>query len=88
VPRVKTHQNHAWKQAAGAAVPAALSWRVLLGATGTALLWPTGPVINVPGFVFFLALFAFNFWRGHKNRSEPASSAAAGHDGARKQPLA
>ena len=45
-----------------------LSWieRILAAATGTALLWPTGPIVNVPGFVFFLALFAFNVWRGRK----------------------
>jgi TRAP transporter 4TM/12TM fusion protein len=45
---------------------APLSWleRILAAAVGVALLWPTGPVVNVPGLVFFLALFAFNFWRG------------------------
>jgi TRAP-type uncharacterized transport system fused permease subunit len=45
---------------------APLSWleRILLAITGTALLWPTGPIVNVPGFLFFLALFAFNLWRG------------------------
>jgi len=50
---------------------APLSWleRGLLAATGTALLWPTGPAVNVPGFAFFLALFAFNFWRGRKGRT-------------------
>jgi TRAP-type uncharacterized transport system fused permease subunit len=59
---------------------APLSWleRTLLGATGTALLWPTGPAVNVPGFVFFLALFGFNFWRGRRSHSQPASSAASG----------
>jgi TRAP transporter 4TM/12TM fusion protein len=47
---------------------APLSWpeRILLAATGVALLWPTGPTVNVPGFVFFLALFAFNLWRGNR----------------------
>jgi TRAP transporter 4TM/12TM fusion protein len=47
---------------------APLSWpeRILLAATGVALLWPTGPTVNVPGFVFFLALFAFNLWRGSR----------------------
>ena len=31
---------------------APLSWleRILLAATGTALLWPTGPIVNVPAF--------------------------------------
>jgi TRAP transporter 4TM/12TM fusion protein len=45
---------------------APLSWleRILAAAVGVALLWPTGPVVNVPGLVFFLALFAFNIWRG------------------------
>jgi TRAP-type uncharacterized transport system fused permease subunit len=68
---------------------APVSWpeRVLLAATGTALLWPTGPTVNVPGFVFFLALFAFNLWRGRKSRPQPAPSTASSHDGARKQPL-
>jgi TRAP transporter 4TM/12TM fusion protein len=68
---------------------APLSWleRVLLGATGIALLWPTGPAVNVPGFVFFLALFAFNFWHGRKTRPQLAPSASSSHDGARKQPL-
>jgi TRAP transporter 4TM/12TM fusion protein len=68
---------------------APLSWleRILLGATGTALLWPTGPIINVPGFVLFLALFAFNLWRGRRTHSQQASSAASSHDAARKQPL-
>ena len=60
---------------------APMSWpeRVLLAATGIALLWPTGPIVNVPGFVFFLALFAFNLWRGRKaapGRS-PLDAAAA-----------
>jgi TRAP transporter 4TM/12TM fusion protein len=47
---------------------APLSWleRALLAATGTALLWPTGPIVNVPGFLLFLALFAFNLWRGNR----------------------
>jgi TRAP-type uncharacterized transport system fused permease subunit len=64
---------------------APLSWleRVLLGATGAALLWPTGPIVNVPGFLFFLALFAFNLWRGR--RAAPAAiegaAALAGPDG-------
>jgi TRAP transporter 4TM/12TM fusion protein len=68
---------------------APISWpeRVLLAATGTALLWPTGPTVNVPGFVFFLALFAFNLWRGRRTRSQPAPAAASSHEGARKQPL-
>jgi TRAP transporter 4TM/12TM fusion protein len=68
---------------------APISWleRILLAATGTALLWPTGPTVNVPGFVFFLALFAFNLWRGRKTRSQPIRAAASSHDGARKQPL-
>jgi TRAP transporter 4TM/12TM fusion protein len=68
---------------------APLSWleRILLGATGTALLWPTGPIINVPGFVLFLALFAFNLWRGRRTHSQQASSAASSHDAARKQPF-
>jgi TRAP-type uncharacterized transport system fused permease subunit len=59
---------------------APVSWpeRVLLAATGTALLWPTGPVVNVPGFVFFLALFAFNLWRARKMRLQPAHPAPAG----------
>jgi hypothetical protein len=61
--------------------------RILLGATGTALLWPSGRAVIVPGFVFFLALFAFNLRRGSKLRSQPAASAASGHDGAREQPL-
>jgi TRAP transporter 4TM/12TM fusion protein len=43
-----------------------ISWleRVLLAATGTALLWPTGPEVNVPGFACFLLLLGFNLWRG------------------------
>jgi TRAP-type uncharacterized transport system fused permease subunit len=52
------------------------SWleRALLAATGTALLWPTGPTVNVPGFILFLALFAFNLWR-HSARAgaQPAA---------------
>jgi TRAP transporter 4TM/12TM fusion protein len=53
---------------------APISWleRGLLAATGTALLWPTGPTVNVPGFVFFLALFAFNLRRGRRAKAEPA----------------
>ena len=53
-----------------------ISWleRALLAATGTALLWPTGPTLNVPGFAFFLALFAFNFWRARKRRPQPAAA--------------
>jgi TRAP transporter 4TM/12TM fusion protein len=68
---------------------APISWleRILLGATGTALLWPTGPTVNVPGFVFFLALFAFNLWRGRKRRPQPAPLATSSHGDARKQPL-
>ena len=56
---------------------APLSWpeRVLPAATGTALLWPTGPIVNVPGFLFFLALFAFNLWRGRRNRARSAAAA-------------
>jgi hypothetical protein len=67
---------------------APLSWieRALLGATGTALLWPTGPTVNVPGFLFFLALFAFNLWRGRRSRPQPAPLATSSHNGARKQP--
>jgi TRAP transporter 4TM/12TM fusion protein len=66
---------------------APLSWleRALLGATGAALLWPTGPTVNVPGFVFFLALFALNLWRAR--RSRPAAAPASRHAGARRQPL-
>jgi TRAP transporter 4TM/12TM fusion protein len=58
---------------------APISWleRILLGATGTALLWPTGPVVNVPGFVFFLALFTFNLWRGRRSRRQAAATSAA-----------
>jgi TRAP transporter 4TM/12TM fusion protein len=44
--------------------PLSVIERLLLGVTGTALLWPTGPTVNVPGFACFLALFAFNLWRG------------------------
>jgi TRAP transporter 4TM/12TM fusion protein len=53
-----------------------ISWleRALLAATGTALLWPTGPAINVPGFFIFLTLFAFNFWRARRRRSTPAAA--------------
>jgi TRAP-type uncharacterized transport system fused permease subunit len=53
-----------------------ISWpeRALLAATGTALLWPTGPTVNVPGFFFFVALFAFNFWRTRKRRYQLAST--------------
>jgi TRAP-type uncharacterized transport system fused permease subunit len=55
---------------------APLSWleRLLLAATGTALLWPTGPTVNVPGFLFFLALFAVNLWRARKRRPQPAAA--------------
>jgi TRAP transporter 4TM/12TM fusion protein len=55
---------------------APLSWleRLLLAMTGTALLWPTGPTVNVPGFLFFLALFAFNLWRARKRRLQPAAA--------------
>ena len=55
---------------------APLSWpeRLLLAATGTALLWPTGPIVNVPGFLFFLALFAFNLWRGRRRKAQPAAA--------------
>jgi TRAP transporter 4TM/12TM fusion protein len=51
-----------------------ISWleRALLAATGTALLWPTGPLVNVPGFLLFIALFGFNFWRARRQRPEPA----------------
>jgi TRAP-type uncharacterized transport system fused permease subunit len=53
-----------------------ISWleRALLAATGTALLWPTGPTVNVPGFFLFVALFAFNFWRSRKRRPQPATA--------------
>jgi TRAP transporter 4TM/12TM fusion protein len=55
---------------------ARLSWleRVLAAMTGVALLWPTGPNVNVPGFVFFLALFGLNLWRHHKSRPQPAAA--------------
>jgi TRAP-type uncharacterized transport system fused permease subunit len=55
---------------------APLSWleRALLAATGTALLWPTGPLVNVPGFLFFLALFAFNLWRARQRRLQPTTA--------------
>ncbi len=45
-----------------------ISWleRALLAATGTALLWPTGPLVNVPGFLLFVGLFAFNLWRARR----------------------
>jgi TRAP transporter 4TM/12TM fusion protein len=68
---------------------APISWleRILLAATGTALLWPTGPTVNVPGFVFFLALFAFNLWRARKTHPQPAAAAASSHAEARNQPL-
>jgi TRAP-type uncharacterized transport system fused permease subunit len=46
--------------------PLSVLERLLLGITGTALLWPTGPTVNVPGFACFLALFAFNLWRGRR----------------------
>ena len=68
---------------------APISWleRILLAATGTALLWPTGPTVNVPGFVFFLALFALNLWRARKTHPQPAAAAASSHAEARNQPL-
>jgi TRAP transporter 4TM/12TM fusion protein len=51
-----------------------ISWleRILLAGTGTALLWPTGPAVNVPGFACFLLLLGFNLWRGKR------ATAAAG----------
>ena len=53
-----------------------ISWpeRALLVATGTALLWPTGPWVNVPGFLFFLLLFGLDFWRARKRRPQPAAA--------------
>jgi TRAP-type uncharacterized transport system fused permease subunit len=56
---------------------APLSWleRILAAATGTALLWPTGPSVNVPGFVLFLALFSFNLWRGRRHGARSAAAA-------------
>jgi TRAP-type uncharacterized transport system fused permease subunit len=53
-----------------------ISWpeRALLVATGTALLWPTGPWVNVPGFLFFLLLFGLDFWRARKRRAQPAAA--------------
>jgi hypothetical protein len=56
---------------------APLSWleRIPLAAAGSALLWPTGPTVNVRGFLFFLALFAFNLWRGSRSRAQPAAAA-------------
>lgn len=53
-----------------------ISWleRALLAAVGTALLWPTGPTVNVPGFFLFVGLFAFNFWRARNRRSVPAAA--------------
>jgi TRAP-type uncharacterized transport system fused permease subunit len=55
---------------------APLSWleRSLLAATAIALLWPTGPLVNVPGFAFFLLLFGFNLWRGRKRRAQAAAT--------------
>jgi hypothetical protein len=35
-----------------------------VAAIGVALLWPTGPTVNVPGLVCFGLLFAFNLRRG------------------------
>jgi hypothetical protein len=57
---------------------APLSWpeRFLLAATGAALLWPTGPAVNVPGFACFLALFAFNLWRGRSRLTGAAPQPA------------
>ncbi len=45
-----------------------LNWplRLLLAVTGTALLWPTGPAVNVPGFVVFVVLFLVDFWRARR----------------------
>ena len=45
-----------------------ISWleRLLLAAIGTALLWPTGPTVNVPGLVCFCLLFAFNHRRSQR----------------------
>jgi TRAP transporter 4TM/12TM fusion protein len=59
---------------------APLSWleRILAGVTGVALLWPTGPAVNVPGFLFFLALFAFNLWRGRQGRARSGAAETAG----------
>jgi TRAP transporter 4TM/12TM fusion protein len=69
---------------------APLSWleRLLLAATGTALLWPTGPTVNVPGFLFFLALFAFNFWRGRRSSAQlpAAESRRPRPDGVHQRP--
>jgi hypothetical protein len=41
-----------------------------------ALLWPTGPAVNVPGFACFLALFAFNLWRGRSRLTGAAPQPA------------
>ena len=30
--------------------------------------------VNVPGFLFFLALFAVNLWRARKRRPQPAAA--------------
>ncbi len=51
-----------------------LRWleRLVLAATGTALLWPTGPAVNVPGFFLFLLLFGVDFWRARRVRPKPA----------------
>jgi hypothetical protein len=46
--------------------------RIPLAATGIALLWPTGSVVNLPGFLLFLALFAFNLWRGRRRATATA----------------
>jgi TRAP transporter 4TM/12TM fusion protein len=55
---------------------APISWleRILLAATGVALLWPTGPTVNVPGFAFFLVLFAFNLWQIRRGKLEPVAA--------------
>jgi TRAP transporter 4TM/12TM fusion protein len=55
---------------------APLSWpeRILAAATGIALLWPTGPTVNVPGFLLFVALFAFNLWRGRKRAARSGAA--------------
>jgi len=40
--------------------------RIVMAAIGTALLWPTGPTVNVPGMVCFALMLAFNLWRGRR----------------------
>jgi TRAP transporter 4TM/12TM fusion protein len=52
-----------------------LRWpeRLLLAVTGTALLWPTGPAVNVPGFLLFVFLFGVDFWRARKSRPKPSA---------------